>query len=93
MKFFKLLFLALAWYLILNPKFNRSYADISTNSIIRMFCVENVKSEMLKANLKYEESFGKEVCNCYLNKISNNISHEDSISECKIESKNNINLQ
>tara|TARA_B100000963_G_C22580581_1_gene650647 strand:+ start:1202 stop:1378 length:177 start_codon:yes stop_codon:yes gene_type:complete len=58
-----------------------------------MFCVENVKSEMLKANLKYEESFGKEVCNCYLKKISNNRSHEDSISECKIESKNNINLQ
>ena len=51
-----------------------------------MFCLENVKSEMLKANMDYEENFAKKVCNCYIQKLSNNKSHEKSISECKLES-------
>ncbi len=92
MKFFKLIILFTTSNIILNQFSLKIYADINANEIINMFCKENVKSEMLKANLDYNESIGIKVCNCYLEKISNNISHEKSISECKIESKNNLNL-
>ena len=83
-------FLATISYLILNQLFIKSYADINTNAIINMFCLENVKAEMKAAKIEYKEIFGQKVCNCYLEKISNNKSHEQSISECKKESENNI---
>ena len=69
---------------------NLTYADnlpsnIKTNSIIKIFCKESVKSEYKKNNFEYEESIGEDVCNCYLRNISKNISHKDSISRCKLE--------
>ena len=60
-------------------------SEIKTNSIIKIFCKESVKSEFKKNNFAYEESIGDEVCNCYLKNISKNISHKDSISKCKLE--------
>tara|TARA_B100000214_G_C23394808_1_gene368851 strand:+ start:160 stop:441 length:282 start_codon:yes stop_codon:yes gene_type:complete len=93
MKKFKSFFLGIASFVIVNQITNeKSYSDINTNSLINMFCLENVKYEISKANLKYDEEFGKEVCNCYIENISNNKSHENSISECKKESKNKFNL-
>tara|TARA_B100001109_G_C18557061_1_gene332498 strand:+ start:281 stop:559 length:279 start_codon:yes stop_codon:yes gene_type:complete len=92
MKFLKFFFLIIGCYFILNYSSKKSYADIDTNSIINMFCLENVKQEMLKANLKYNDSFGIEVCNCYIKNISNNKSHERAILDCKLESKNNLSL-
>ena len=86
------IFLVTISYLTLNQLFLNSYADINANAIINMFCLENVKAEMLAAKLEYKEIFGQQVCMCYLKKISNNKSHKQSISECKEESKNNINL-
>ena len=53
------------------------------SSIIKIFCIENVKSEIRKANLIYTESFGNKVCDCYLKNIKNNIEHEKSIFKCK----------
>ena len=53
------------------------------SSIIKIFCIENVKSEIRKANLAYTESFGNKVCDCYLKNINNNIEHEKSILKCK----------
>ena len=61
----------------------KSSAELNTNSIIKIFCIENVKSEIRKANLIYTESFGNKVCDCYLNNINNNIEHEKSIFKCK----------
>tara|TARA_Y100000589_G_C26840101_1_gene501616 strand:+ start:343 stop:576 length:234 start_codon:yes stop_codon:yes gene_type:complete len=72
---------------------NKSFAEIKTNSIINFFCLENVKSEMIKANLNYEKSFGIDVCNCYIKNLSKNISHEKSISNCKIEASKKYNLK
>ncbi len=85
-------FFAISSFLILNQLLIKTHADLNSNKIINMFCIKNVKAEMLAAKLKYEDNFGQEVCNCYLKKISNNKSHEESISECKIESRKNLNL-
>jgi len=60
-------------------------SDTNTNSIIKIFCKESVKTEFKKNNLKYEESIGEEVCNCYLKNISRDISHKNSITKCKLE--------
>ncbi len=67
-------------------------SKISTNFIIKIFCKESVKSEFKKNNFEYQESIGEEVCNCYLTNISNNISHKESISKCKLENIKKINL-
>ena len=85
MKFFQF---AKISYLILF--INIIYADnlkseINTNSIIKIFCKESVKSEFKKNNFEYQESIGEDVCNCYLKNISKNISHKESISKCKLE--------
>ncbi len=69
---------------------NTIYADdlrtqINSNSIIKIFCKESVKSEFKKNNFKYDETIGEDICNCYLEKISKNISHKESISRCKLE--------
>ena len=85
MKFIQLAKISLLIFFI-----NIFYADnllskIKTNSIIKIFCKESVKSEYKKNNFAYEESIGEDVCNCYLKNISKNISHKESISKCKLE--------
>ena len=60
-------------------------SDTKTNSIIKIFCKESVKSEFKRNNFAYEESIGEDVCNCYLKNLSKNISHKQSISKCKLE--------
>ncbi len=61
----------------------KSSQELNTNSIIKLFCIENVKSEIRKANLIYTENFGNKVCDCYLKNINNNMEHEKSIFKCK----------
>ena len=60
-------------------------SDIKTNSIIKIFCKESVKSEFKKNKFAYEESIGEDVCNCYLKNISKNVGHKESISKCKLK--------
>ena len=61
----------------------KSSPELYAKSIIKIFCIENVKSEMKRANLIYKKSFGDAVCDCYLKNINNNIEHEKAISKCK----------
>ena len=60
-------------------------SEINTNSIIKIFCKESVKSEFKKNNFAYEESIGEDICNCYLKNISKNVGHKESISKCKLK--------
>ena len=60
-------------------------SDIKTNSIIKIFCKESVKSEFKKNNYDYDERIGEDVCNCYLKNLSKKISHQESISKCKLK--------
>tara|TARA_Y100001970_G_C13699414_1_gene586428 strand:+ start:344 stop:616 length:273 start_codon:yes stop_codon:yes gene_type:complete len=68
---------------------NNLMAENNSNSIIKIFCLESVKIEMERENLIYSDDFGNEVCNCYLENLSENNSHEESKSKCKIEKKGN----
>jgi len=67
-------------------------SEINANLIIKIFCKESVKTEYKKNNFEYEESIGEDVCNCYLKNISKNVSHQESISKCKLKNLKKINL-
>ena len=67
-------------------------SEIKTDSIIKIFCKESVKSEFKRNNFEYVENIGEEVCNCYMKNISKNITHKESISNCKKEKLQKINL-
>ena len=81
---FKSYFLSFLGFIFLNQILTiKSSPQLNTNSIIKMFCIENVKSEIRKANLIYTETFANKVCDCYIKNINNNIEHEKSIFKCK----------
>ena len=65
----------------------------SKNSIINLFCIENFKEEMLKANIKYDQKIAKDTCDCYLNEFINTNSHQKAINKCKLETKRKFNLK
>ena len=67
-------------------------AETSKDSIINLFCIESFKLEMLKANLNYDEEIAKDTCNCYLDKFRKGTSHQNSINECKLETKKKFKL-
>ena len=67
-------------------------AETNNNSIINLFCIENFKEEMLKANINYEEGIAKETCECYLKEFIKTNSHQKAINKCKSETKKKFNL-
>ena len=88
---FKLYFLSFFGFILFYQiSILKSSSEFNTNSIIKIFCIENVKSEIIKANLIYEENFGNKVCDCYLKNIKNNISHEKAIFKCKEDVQKNL---
>ena len=80
-------FLLLAGYL------NFEYlAETKNNSIINLFCIQNFKSEMLKAKINYDEQIAKYTCDCYLEEFLITHSHQKAIDKCKLETKKKFNL-
>lgn len=67
-------------------------AETKKNSIINLFCLENLKKEMLIANIKYDHEIAKNTCDCYLEEFSYSSSHQKAINKCKLEIKNKLNL-
>tara|TARA_Y100001978_G_scaffold111311_1_gene99290 strand:+ start:209 stop:481 length:273 start_codon:yes stop_codon:yes gene_type:complete len=90
MKIIKLTIISPLFFLLNFFYIDNLRSEINTNAIIKIFCKESVKSEFKKNNFEYEESIGEDVCNCYLINISNNISHKESISRCKLEKSKKI---
>ena len=67
-------------------------AETKKKSIINLFCLENFKEEMLKANINYDDEIAKDTCDCYLEEFLNSKSHQKSINKCKSETKKKLNL-
>ena len=79
------------WIILFNF-FNSYYlAQTKQNSIIKLFCIESVKEEFLKAELVYNEKIANETCDCYYEEFMQNASHEDAKTKCKLETKENLN--
>ena len=67
-------------------------AETNKNSIINLFCIENFKEEMLKANIRYDDEIAKDTCDCYLDEFSKSKSHQKAITKCKSETRKKFNL-
>ena len=86
-KFYVLINCILLWGVL-----NTEYLAETKNSIINLFCIENFKEEMLKANIDYDVEIAKDTCDCYLREFSKSASHQKAIDKCKLETKKKFNL-
>ena len=89
----KNIILSLIFYLILSEIFIiKTSAESDINKLIKSICLENLKSEMLKANIKYEDEIGEETCNCYLKNFLEEMNHNNAVNICKIKTKEKYKL-
>ena len=80
--------------IILLNSFNSYYlAQTKHKSIIKLFCLQSVKEEMLKAEMVYSEEIANETCDCYYEEFTQTSSHQDAKTKCKLESKEIINYK
>ena len=79
------LFILVKLVILLTP-FNGYYlAQTKNNSIIKLFCLESVKEEMLKAKMEYREEIASKTCDCYYKNFIKTASHQDAKTKCKLE--------
>ena len=77
--------------IILFNSFNSYYlAQTKQNSIIKLFCLQSVKQEMMKAEMEYIEEIANETCECYYEEFIQTASHQDAKTKCKLETKENL---
>ena len=85
-------FLIFVNLMILLNSFNSNYlAKTKQNSIIKLFCLQSVKEEMLKAEMEYSEEIANETCDCYYEEFIQTASHQDAKTKCKLETRENLN--
>ena len=78
--------------IILFSPFNNYYlAQTKQNSIIKLFCLQSVKEEMMKAEMVYSEEVANGTCDCYYEEFTQTASHQDAKTKCKLETKENLN--
>ena len=78
--------------IILFNSFNSFYlAQTKQNSIIKLFCLQSVKEEMLKVEMSYSEEIANVTCDCYYVEFMQTASHQEAKTKCKLETKENLN--
>ena len=78
--------------IILFNSFNSYYLALTKqNSIIKLFCLQSVKEEMLKAEMIYSEEIANETCDCYFEEFTQTASHQDAKLKCKLKTIENLN--
>ena len=77
--------------MILINSFNYYLAEPKQNSIIKLFCIQSVKEEMMKAEMVYSEEIANKTCDCYYEEFTQTASHQDAKTKCKLQTKENLN--
>ena len=78
--------------IILYNFFNSNYlAQTKQNSIIKLFCLQSVKEEMLNSAMDYSEEIANETCECYYEEFTQTASHQDAKTKCKLETIESLN--
>ena len=83
----KKFFIALNFVFLLNLLDGYYLAQTKQDSIIKLFCINSFKKEILKSEIEYNEEIADETCKCYLNEFLKTSSHQNAISKCKLEAK------
>ena len=74
--------------IILFNSFDSYYlAQTKQNSIIKLFCLQSVKEEMMKAEMLYSEEIANGTCDCYYEEFMQTASHQDAKNKCKLEAQ------
>ncbi len=77
--------------IILFNSFNSYYlAQTKQNTIIKLFCLQSVKKEILKSEMIYSKEIANEICDCYYEEFTQTASHQDAKTKCKLETKENL---
>jgi hypothetical protein len=91
MKASKYKFFLLVNLISLLTSFNSYYlAQTKPNSIIKSFCIQSVKEEMLKAEMEYSEGIANETCECYYDEFIKTASHQVAKTKCKLETQESL---
>ena len=71
--------------MILVNSFNSNYlAQTKQNSIIKLFCLQSVKKEILNSEMEYSEEIANETCECYYKEFIKTASHQGAKTKCKL---------
>ena len=85
-------FIIVDMMIILFNSFNSyNLAKTKQNSLIKIFCLQSVKEEMMKAKMVYSDEIANETCECYYEEFKQTASHQDAKTKCKLETKENLN--
>ena len=91
MKVGKYKFLIFVNLMILLNSLNSHYlAQTKKNSIIKLFCLQSVKEEILKSDMEYSEEIANETCDCYYQEFMQTASHQEAKTKCKLETRENL---
>jgi len=78
--------------IILFNSFNSYYlAQTKQNSIIKLFCMQSVKEEMVKAEMVYSEEIANQTCECFYEEFTQTASHQVSKTKSKLETQESLN--
>ena len=78
--------------MIIFNSFNSHYlAQTKQNSIIKLFCLQSVKEEMMKSEIEYDEEIATATCECYYEEFIKTASHQNSKTKCKLETQEILN--
>ena len=77
--------------ILLNSINSHYLAQTKQNSIIKLFCLQSVKEEMMKAEMEYSEEIANQTCECYYEEFTQTASHQVSKTKCKLETQESLN--
>ena len=73
--------------ILLNSLNSHYLAQTKQISIIKLFCLQSVKQEMINAEIEYSEEIANSTCECYYEEFSQTSSHQDAKTKCKLETQ------
>ena len=81
------LFIFVSLTILVNLLNSNNIVQSKQNSILKMFCLQSVKKEMLKAEILYSEEIANQTCECYYEEFIQTSSHKDAKTKCKLEAQ------
>jgi len=84
-------FIFINMMILLNSLNSYYLAQTKQNSIIKLFCLQSVKEEMLNAEMEYSEEIANQTCECYYEEFKQTASHQVSKTKCKLETQESLN--
>ena len=83
-------FIFVSIIILLNLFNSNNLVQSKQNSILKTFCIQSVKKEMLKAELAYSEEIANATCECYYEEFIQTSSHKYAKTKCKLEAQKSL---